>query len=60
MYTDSMAAPTRQQSDAEITRHMLEPKSRHVVNKVTYIIYINEKQQNNKPYKNNHSPLRWT
>ena len=27
---------------------MLEPKSRHVVNMATYIIYINEKQ-NNKP-----------
>ena len=33
---------------------MLEPKSRHVVNMVTYIIYINEKQQNNKPQKNNY------
>ena len=28
-----------------------ETKSRHIVNMVTYIIYINEKKQNNKPEK---------
>ena len=28
---------------------MFESKSMHVMNIVTYIIYINEKQQNNKP-----------
>ena len=48
MYTDAMAAATRRQSDAEITR-VQEPKSMHVVNMVTYIIYINTKQRNNKP-----------
>ena len=35
-------------SHAEIS-HVFESKSMHVVNMVTYIIYINEKQQNNKP-----------
>ena len=44
---------------AEIS-HMLEPKSRHVVNMVTYIIYINEKEENNKPWKNNYlQALPW-
>ena len=52
MYADAMAAATRRQSDAEITPRVQEPKSRHIVNMVTYIIYINEKQQN-KPLKNN-------
>ena len=47
MYTDARAAATTRQSDAEII-HLFEPKSRHVVNMVTYIIYINTKQQNNK------------
>ena len=47
MYTYAWLQPGRG-NHAEIS-HMLEPKSRHVVNMVTYIIYINEKQQNNKP-----------
>ena len=33
--------------------HAFEPESRHIVNMVTYIIYINKKQQNNNPYENN-------
>ena len=50
-----MAAATKRQFDAEIIYpRVQEPKSRHVVNMVTYIIYTNEKQQNNKPYKNNY------
>jgi len=35
-------------SHAEIS-HVFEPESRHVMNMVTYIIYINEKQQNSTP-----------
>ena len=30
-------------NQAEIS-HLFEPKSRHVVNMVTYIVYINKKQ----------------
>ena len=57
MYTDAMAAAaTRRQS----CRNLFEPKSRHVVNMVTYIIYICKKQQNNKPLKNNYfQALPW-
>ena len=44
-----MAAATRRQSDAEITHVFKNQNQRHVVKMVTYIIYINEKQQNNKP-----------
>ena len=36
MYTDAMAAATKWQSDAEIYPYVQEPKSRHVVNMVTY------------------------
>ena len=39
-----MAATRLQQSRQNFPR-VQEPKSRHVVNMVTYIIYINEKQQ---------------
>ena len=46
MYTDAMAAPTRRQSDAEIT-HMFKNQNQGTL--WTYIIYVNKKQQNNKP-----------
>ena len=45
--------PWRQQpggNHAEISS-VFEPKSRHVVNMVIYIIYMKNKQQNNKPQK---------
>ena len=64
MYTDKQCTltPWRQQpggNHAEIS-HVTEPKSRHVVNMVTYIIYINKKRQNNKPEKNNYlQALPW-
>ena len=47
LYTDAWLQPDRG-NHAEIS-HMLVPKSRHIENIVTYIIYINEKKQNNKP-----------
>ena len=45
-----MVAATRRQSDAEIT-HMFKNQNQGML--WIYIIYINKKQQNNNPYKNN-------
>ena len=40
--------------------HQIFSESRHIVNMVTYIIYINEKRQNSKPQKNNYlQALPW-
>ena len=42
--SDAMAATRPRQSRRNFLMSLLEPRSRHVVNMVTYIIYINEKQ----------------